>query len=412
MFPLSSLDFFRDRNAPLVLFGRLAVFMGDVTQDLSLIWIVWEMTHSSAATSLASMAGRIPLWLFSLPAGVYADASEPRRTMVLANVACSIIALAAFLLGVSGHLGVPVLCLFAFAISTCRTFEAPVFYSLVRGLARDSATRQLNGVADTAKRSARLLAPLLANAVRQVASALSLYGLISVFYAFMALAGLRMRMQEQPATRLPRKGFVADLRQAARVIRQTPTLRFIVLAEFLFNAAYGACYYVFLPRLTMDTAGGGALGYAAAVTAFGVGGLVAGVLATGLNVPGHSLAFAMVGWLGMGLSFGLMCLTAKLWIIVALTACAGAAMSIQTIALWSALHDECPSELSGRVYSIWRLGADGALTVSTLAAGVVTDMFGPSRPIGVVGVYVFAAILLARRFALRTSGPREVSVPT
>ncbi len=392
---------FRQHNVQMVLFGRLSVFMGDVIQDVALIWIVWELTHSSAATAFASMSSRTPLWLFSLPAGIHADAAPPRRTLVAANILCSVLA---FLVAGLAHidwLNVPLLCILAFAISTCRTFEAPCFYSLVRGLAHDGDTQQLNGIADTAKRMARLIAPLLANALRNVVAIFNLYALIGFFYGCMAYAGRRLEVKEFRSQRKQRKGVLADLAEAVTVVRERPALQYIVAAEFLFNAAYGACYYVFLPRLTMDTTGGGTSGHAAAVTAFGIGGLVAGFFSTKLKMGQNALGFATVAWIGIGGAFGLMYFATSLWLVVLLTGLAGAAMAIQTIALWSALHAACPAEHSGRVYSIWRLGADAAITVSTLIAGVVADAFGPSIPIGVVGIYVFFAILIARRFTLQ-----------
>lgn len=397
----SQVSLFRQHNVQVVFLGRLAVFMADVIQDVALIWIVWELTHSSTATAIASMSSRTPLWLFSLPAGAHADSAPPRRTIIAANLVCSVLALLVAGLSNIGWVSVPLLCLFAFAISTCRTFEAPSFYSLVRGLANDGVdTQQLNGIADTAKRTARLTAPLLANALRSVTSLFNLYAFIGLFYAGMAVAGRRLEVRDFRSERKQRKGLVADLKEAMVVIRQQPALQYIIVAECLFNAAYGACYYVFLPRLTLDTTGGGTSGHASAVTAFGIGGLVAGFFSTRLKMGQNALAYATVAWISIGGAFGLMYFATTLPVIVLLTALAGAAMAIQTIALWSGLHAACPAEHSGRVYSIWRLGADTAITVSTLTAGVVADAFGPSIPIGVVGIYVFFAILIARRFTV------------
>ncbi|WP_158501562.1 MFS transporter [Vitiosangium sp. GDMCC 1.1324] len=398
------MNLFRQPNVQLVFLGRLSVLMADVIQDVSLIWIVWELTHSSAATAVASMSSRIPLWLFSLPAGSHADSAPPRRTIIAANLICAVLALLLVGFANLGWMNVPLLCLVAFAISTCRTFEAPSFYSLVRGLSQEGVdTQQLNGVADTAKRTARLTGPLLANALRSVIPVFNIYAFIGLFYAGMAYAGRQLNVREFRSERKQRKGLVADLREAMVVIRQQPTLQYIILAECLFNASYGACYYVFLPRLTMDTTGGGTAGHASAVTAFGLGGLVAGFFSTRLKMGKNALNFATVAWIGIGAAFGLMYFATTLPMIVFLTALAGAAMAIQTIALWSGLHAACPPEHSGRVYSIWRLGADTAITVSTLIAGVVADAFGPTVPIGVVGVYVFFAILIARRFTLHRS---------
>ncbi|WNG23593.1 MFS transporter [Cystobacter fuscus] len=397
---------FRQHNVRVVFLGRLSVLMADVVQDVALIWIVWELTHSSTATAFASMSSRTPLWIFSLPAGAHADAAPPRRTIVLTNLICGALALMVAGLSNLGWMNVPLLCLFAFAISTCRTFEAPSFYSLVRGLAREGAdTQQLNGIADTAKRTARLTAPLLANALRSVVPIFNLYALIGVLYAGMAYAGRRLEVRDFRSERPKRKGLVADIKEAMVVVRQQPALQYIILAEIFFNLAYGACYYVLLPRLTLDTTGGGTAGHASAVTAYGIGGLVAGFFSTRLKMGRHALNYATVAWIGIGGSFGLMYFATTLPVVILLTALAGASMAIQNIALWSAIHVACPPEHSGRVYSIWRLGADMALTLGTLAGGIIADAFGPSLPIGIIGLYVFFAILLARRFTLGRAVP-------
>lgn len=161
--------------------------------------------------------------------------------------------------------------------------------------------------------------------------------------------------------------------------------------DVLFSLAYGSCYWVFVPRITIDTLGGGPEGYAFTVAAFGLGGLLGGFIGTA--VPIHNKLWTVAGGFTVaGLGFGFIAVAPNILVVALIAAIIGASMAVENVAILSILHEFGPSDQLGRVYSSWRLGVEASGSVGILVAGYVVDAIGPIWPTFAMAAYVVFAI--------------------
>ncbi len=378
-------------------------------QDVALIWIAWELTQSSAAMAAMTLASRVPLWLFGLVGGICADGGSPRRIVLAANLIAAVAALAVPLLHSLSLMNVVLLGCAAFTIGIARAFEAPALYALIKALVEDSRSQALNGITDTSKRTARLVGPMLASAVKAVAPVMWCYAAVGAGFLLMAAAVTRFRLREIE-DRPKRSSIVSDIRAAVRVVQSRQILLFIILMDVLFSLTYGACYWVFVPRLVIDILGGGTQGYAFVASAFAVGGLTGGFAGTAFRV-GNKLWLAAGGLIVAGLTFGLIALLPNVSAVAAGAALIGASLSVQSISLQSVLHERCPTEHLGKLYSSWRFGNEIAGSLGVFAAGLIVDNWGVSGPMLAVAVYSQLVVLYCLLSALKAPLPATQAAP-
>lgn len=396
---------FRERNPFLLWVGRLSVFYADVVQDVVLIWVTWEVTGSSTATAAVTFMSRSPIWIFGLLGGVVADRHQVRRTLLISNFLAATVALLVPLLGFLGLVNVYVLGVAAFCISTARVFEAPALYTQIRSLVPPEKIQGMNGITDTTKRIARLLGPLIASYLRYVIGTINLYFTISL--GFLVMGATVLFFREAVPGRIPdgsARSFGSDLKSVLQVLGSRRLLRIIILMDAVFSVAYAGCYWVFLPRLSIDLLGGGPQAYGVMVASVGAGGLVAGSIGALLPFRNKLLVMA-AGFATAGGAFAAMGVAGSVASLAALAAAVGAAMSLQNIALLSLMHEVCPSEHLGRVYSVWRLVVETASGAALLCAGVAADTLGAD--VAIVGVGGLAVVMMGGLYAaaVASAGP-------
>lgn len=76
----------RNRNFRLVFSASAVSNLGDGVSALAFPWLASLLTRDAMLISLVAMAGRLPWFLFALPAGVLTDRADRRRLMVQADL--------------------------------------------------------------------------------------------------------------------------------------------------------------------------------------------------------------------------------------------------------------------------------------------------------------------------------------
>src|SRR5512141_2307603 len=74
------------REFRLLWSGQIVSFFGRQLTVVAIPWQVWELTRSSLAVGLVSLAALVPLLGFSLIGGAIADAVDRRRLLILTNL--------------------------------------------------------------------------------------------------------------------------------------------------------------------------------------------------------------------------------------------------------------------------------------------------------------------------------------
>src|SRR5712691_11883102 len=90
---LRALTSLRQRNFRLYWYGQMISLMGSGMQSIGQVWLVLELTHSAWQLGLVGALQALPVLLFSLVGGVYADRWSKRRVLLVTQAAAMIQAL-------------------------------------------------------------------------------------------------------------------------------------------------------------------------------------------------------------------------------------------------------------------------------------------------------------------------------
>ncbi|MFQ6608348.1 MAG: MFS transporter, partial [Fidelibacterota bacterium] len=154
-------------NKPIFLLwlGHIISHAGDAIYQISLPWLILELTGSKTSTSLVAVSAYLPAVLFSLAAGVVGDKFDRRRVMIFSDISRMIFvgSLVAYLM--TGGTEPIVIGLIAFTVSTFGTLFYPARDALIPSLVKPENLTSANAFISTSGQLAHLSGPVLAGAL-------------------------------------------------------------------------------------------------------------------------------------------------------------------------------------------------------------------------------------------------------
>lgn len=389
------------RNGACLWAGRAGVFLGDQLHELILAWLVWDITKSSTATGLVLFASHLPYWVLGWIAGVAADRWPAGLVVLYANAIRAIVAVAILVLWSADLLSIVLLAALSFTINACATIDAPAFHAQIPQLVALRDIQSTNALADNTKRVGRMVAPMLLAGIGRYWAAPAGYLLVAISFGVMSVCQLLFKPLTSP--RQSTSGsLVTQLKDGWMAARQSQPLFRLILCFALYNPAYGACFYVILPRLMGSDLGGGLDGFSLAVGAFGAGGLIGSLVFGAINLKDR-VACTYGAFVILATGFLLLAFSPTVAVAVLICGVSALGLPMMDICMASLIHEGVDPGHYGKVYSFWRYLAEMGLAVGVLLGGPIADTLGTSMALVIFAVSVFVVVLL---FAL---GPHVVS---
>jgi MFS family permease len=360
------------------------------------------LTTNPAAVAAASVAQQLPWLLFALSSGALAD-RLPRRTLVVAANAGRAGVLATLAVAVAA--GTPslwLLYLVSFVMGAIETLADAAYGALVADtvpadmLGRANARLQFTFTANNL-----LIGPPL-GALLFAAVAAAPFGLHVIACGVAALVVLRIPAQPRPAR--TRTTLVADIRDGLRWLWRHPGLRVLATCIFVMNLA-GAGTFAIWVLYGKQHLGLTDTQYGWFVATGAVGGL-AGAWAYGrLETRVGQTVLLRAGLIVEALTYLALALTANPWLAGATMAVFGVHAIVWGAVATTARQRATPSELLGRVGSVYQLASVTGSVLGALSGGFLATRFGLLVPFWVAFCLVAAMVVLTwRRLASVRTG--------
>lgn len=356
--------------------------------------LVASQTHAPFLVALAAVLQRLPWLLFGLLAGVVADRFDRRRTIVTAQAARATVLAMLSATIVLDRVDTAIVLVALFLLGTAETFA-------------DTTTRTLLPMVvekrDLGVGNARLMAGFVT--VNQLAGPPLGAGLFTlhVVVPFVLQAGCviasaalvsRVVLPPHGVDRSARSHVRGDIAEGFRWLWRNAAVRTLTITIVTFNVTYGAAWSV-LVLYAVERLGTGEVGFGLLATANAVGGLVA----TGLY-----------GWLSARVSLGnlmragliietlthlALALTTTGWVALLILLVFGAHAFVWGTTATSVRQRAVPTELQGRVTSIYLIGVEGGIVVGSVIGGVIAAAWGVTAPFwfAFVGSGVLVALI-------------------
>ena len=258
-------------------------FVGNAMQTMAAAWMMVEMTGSSFLAALVQTAVFLPMFLFSLPAGVLADITDRRRLILVAlGVQAGVGTLLAGLM--LGHIGgAGTVLLFIFLSGCCTALLSPAWQSSIADSVPRHELPQAITAVGIAYNAARAIGPALAGVVFLHISGSWNFVLAVISTLVMMRAIRRWPPKAHPPTRLPAERLWGGMLSALRFAWHSHTV-FSQLVRAGAYCAAGSALWALLPVIGQQQLNLGAAGFGLMMACLGIGAVVAGFLIGRLRI--------------------------------------------------------------------------------------------------------------------------------
>ena len=386
-------------------------FVGNAMQTMAAAWMMVELTGSSFLAALVQTAVFLPMFLFSLPAGVLADITD-RRRLILIALAVQAVTGTLFAALLLAHIGGAATLLFLIFVSgSCTAMLSPAWNSAIAdSVPRDELPHAITAVG-IAYNAARALGPALAGLVFIYAGGAWNFVIAVLSTLLLMQAIRRWPPKPHPPSRLPAERLWGGMLSALRFAWHSHT----VLAQLLRAGAYsaaGSALWALLPVIGQQQLNLGAAGFGLMMGCLGMGAVIAGLLIGRLRarfgleslVAGGCWVFALV----------MLVSAFSRWdppVYAALVLGGGAWMAVMST-FNTATQTSVPPWVRARAVAMHTLSALGAFAIGSAFWGALSELVGLSFALSVAAVCMGVGPLLARRFPLRMGETGEVTPAT
>lgn len=210
----------RSRNYR-IFFAAQAVSMSGVWMHrVAIGWLVFRLTESSNALGIMDFCAAFPIILFTAVAGAIVERLDLRKTMIVCQTGCAVVACVTAFLAFTDLATFRLLVILTLLRGVIDSFEMPTRYALVSFLV-DRKEDLPNAVAlnSTVFNVARMIGPSIAGFVIHAAGEAVCFLLNGAAYSSMIAAMKKIRLEKPPVCRNGREK-ATPLRDAAEGIRQ------------------------------------------------------------------------------------------------------------------------------------------------------------------------------------------------
>lgn len=342
-----------------------------------------------------------------------ADRYPRKRVMVASNViaAALIIGIA---VAVSAHTGLVGLCLLAsiaaIVTSTFRPAQAALLPTLARTPEQLTAA---NAVATTVEGVAIFFGPGIGGVL------LGISGPTSVFVfaaAGMLWSAALVALVHEPAREpepVPEAGPESRFREATAGIRTLASERALlaVVGVYAVQTIVAGALAVFNVVLALEVFDLGNAGVGYLDSAFGVGGIIGGILAAGLSGSRRLGAWFAFGAMVWGVGISLVGLSPTALIVFAVLAGVGAGNTVVDVAAITLIQRSAPAAVLARVFGVIESILLAGLGLGSILAPVLIAWLGARPAIVVTGLLLPVSVALLGRRILGLDAVGEELIP-
>jgi predicted MFS family arabinose efflux permease len=375
----------RHREFRLLWTASSASMLGDRIVFVALALYVTEI-GSPSDVGIVLAANAIPLVLFVLIGGIWADRLERHRVMIVTDVVRAILHGTLALLIFLGPVPIWAIVLIEAGFGTAEAFFNPAATGLLPQTVPEGEVQQASAATSVVSNAAELVGPAIATALVLGVGAGWAFAVDALTFVISALLLSRLRPRSR-GERAERKSMIEDLRGGWHELRSRQWAWVVIAATSVALLVSLGPFFTLGPTVAEELYGSTGV-YGAIAVAMGAGTLI-GSLAGLRWRPQHPIRFAM-GWAALWPpAFALFALGPPLWTIIPLFVLVGFGFAMFDISWDTAIQERIPPHAISRVSSFDWMGSLALLPLGFLLAGPAAEAFGATEVLVVGGLLGF-----------------------
>ena len=390
--------------------------LGDGIVSIAYPWLASAVTRSPLLIALSAVVSRLPWLIFTLHAGVITDRFNRKRIIVAMDSARGLLTIAVGFFVYLERDSLPslneltsltdletnytlysVILITAFLFGLAEVLRDNSAQTLMPAVVEDKDLEKANGRMWSAESLTNsFIGPPLGSFIIAIAIFLPFFvDAVTFFIAAALIASMKPTVKSfAPEAKSEPINFKAEIKEGFSWLWSHTLLRPMAIILGLINgiAALTGAVFILFAQEVLDTT---VFIFAVLGTAAAVGGILGGLLGPKVSEKigsGRSLALALFAMPLCTLLIGFTSQWQVVWLLVAVSTFTGVLWNVVTVSLRQSL---IPSNLLGRVNSVYRFFAWGTIPIGTLlGGGLVSALEGPfGREMAFRSVYFVGAAL-------------------
>jgi len=365
--------------------------LGDGVSTVAYPWLASATTRSPMLIALVPLAQRLPWLIFTLPAGVITDRYDRRKIIVamdfLRGILTAIVGIGVYfsashlpsLKNVTHfhptHLKLYLLLVVtAFLFGMMEVLRDNSAQTMMPSVVSEKQLEKANGRMWSAESvTNNFLGPPLGSLLLGIAMALPFFFDAATFFFCAGLIATLAGSFRPAPVETPRGSFITEIKEGVTWLWHHKLLRQMAVILGLLNfcgSIVGAIYILYAQEVLHTSV----FIFAILGTAGAVGGILGGIVGPKVTArigSGRSLALALLGMPVLTTVTGLTSSWKVVWVAMAVETFLAILWNVITVSLRQSI---IPSELLGRVNSVYRLFAWGTIPLATLFGGVIVTV--------------------------------------
>ena len=357
-------------------FGQAISVIGSQMQVWALFWHIDELTRQPLALGLVGAARVVPIVLFSIYGGAYADLFDRRKLMFVTQSFQAFLAFMLYYLTISGSIQLWHIYLITALQAVAFAFDIPARQALIPNLVPRQILPNALSMSMIASQLGSILGPALSGVIIAGWGLSYTYLLNGISFGSVILALLLMgnvtqdRSLRQVHHRVDKEMMVEGL----KFTFSNPLILSSMVLDFV--ATFFASANTLMPIFAREVLGVGAKGYGLLSAAQSTGAVTAALIISQMKEIRHQGRVLLVAVVGFGIATIIFGISRIFWLSWFGLALAGASDTVSMVIRQTIRQLQTPDNLRGRMTSVNQIFFAGGPQLGEIEAGIVGQLFG------------------------------------
>jgi predicted MFS family arabinose efflux permease len=395
---------FRYRDFRLMWFGACASTIGTFVQQFAQSWLVYDLTKDPFYLGLDLFLGQLPIIMFSLFGGVFADRLDRRKMLLASQYIQMTCAFLLAILFVTHVVQVWHILALSFVVGLGQSFGGPAYSALLPTLVGPEDLANAIAMNSIQFNLARVLGPAIGGVTYTALGATWCFTLNGVSYLAVILSLFMIHVKFVPSK--TREPVLTSMAEGIRFIRRRDGMSALVVLAFC-TTLFGFSLAGFLPVFVQTVFHRGPETYTLLLVFSGSGSICGALIVAAMEkFKGQQrLTILILAFLGFAIAaFALSKWLPLSCLLIFLTGLAIMASASLMLALVQVIATDA---MRGRVMSVYNLAFRAGIPLGSLILGKLIPIFGVSTALagaGLILVVVSLYFLVAKR-TVNTNDP-------
>ena len=378
--------------------GACVSTIGTFVQQFAQSWLVYDLTKDPFYLGLDLFLGQLPIMLFSLFGGVFADRLDRKKMLLSSQYIQMICAFALAALFATNTVRVWHILTLSFLVGVGQSFGGPAYSALLPTLVKPQDLTNAISMNSIQFNLARIIGPTVGGLAYTAFGATWCFALNGFSYVAVIFSLLAIKVQfVAPKTQM---SLLKSMREGIGFIRDREGLSPLVVLAFC-TTLFGFSLTGFLPVIVRTIFHAGPGTYELLLVFSGAGSICGALLVAAMEKLKGQARVAVLGLIALGLTTAGFAISKWLPISCVLIFLAGTAVMASASLMLSVVQLIVPDSMRGRVMSVYNLAFRAGIPLGALILGRLIPLLGISIAVVgfglcLVGVAVYFLIVMTK----------------